>query len=38
LSLPALFGKLAFTLWLVIKSAKPPALDATAALPPFSSV
>jgi hypothetical protein len=27
---PALFGELAIMLWLVIKGAKPPALDATA--------
>jgi len=30
ISQPALFGELAFMLWLVIKGAKPPALDATA--------
>jgi hypothetical protein len=30
MSQPALFGELAFMLWLVIKGAKPPALDATA--------
>jgi Domain of unknown function (DUF4386) len=29
-SQPALFGELALMLWLVIKGAKPPALDATA--------
>ncbi len=29
-SQPAVFGELAFMLWLVIKGAKPPALDATA--------
>jgi hypothetical protein len=28
ISLPALFGELAIMLWLVIKGAKPPALDA----------
>jgi len=27
---PAVFGELAFMLWLLIKGAKPPALDATA--------
>jgi hypothetical protein len=27
---PAVFGEIAFMLWLVIKGAKPPALDATA--------
>jgi hypothetical protein len=27
---PALFGEVAFMLWLVIKGAKPPALDAAA--------
>jgi hypothetical protein len=27
LSQPALFGELAFMLWLVIKGARPPALD-----------
>ena len=27
---PAVFGKLAFMFWLLIKGAKPPALDATA--------
>ena len=27
---PALFGEVAFMLWLLIKGAKPPALDATA--------
>ena len=26
---PAFFGEIAFMLWLVIKGAKPPALDAT---------
>ena len=31
ISLPALFGELAIMLWLVIKGAKPPALDAAAA-------
>ena len=30
ISQPALFGELAFMLWLVIKGARPPALDATA--------
>jgi hypothetical protein len=30
ISQPALFGELAFMLWLVIKGAKPPALDTTA--------
>jgi hypothetical protein len=30
ISQPALFGELVFMLWLVIKGAKPPALDATA--------
>jgi len=30
ISTPALFGELAIMLWLVIKGAKPPALDATA--------
>jgi len=29
-SQPAAFGEVAFMLWLVIKGAKPPALDATA--------
>jgi len=29
-SQPAFFGEIAFMLWLVIKGAKPPALDATA--------
>ena len=29
LSQPALFGELAFMLWLVIKGAKPPALETT---------
>jgi hypothetical protein len=32
-SQPAFFGEVAFMLWLVIKGAKPPALDATASLP-----
>jgi hypothetical protein len=27
---PAVFGELAFMFWLVIKGARPPALDATA--------
>jgi len=27
---PAVFGETAFMLWLIIKGAKPPALDATA--------
>jgi len=27
---PAVFGELAFMFWLLIKGAKPPALDATA--------
>ena len=27
---PTVFGKLAFMFWLLIKGAKPPALDATA--------
>ena len=31
-SQPALFGEVAFMLWLVIKGAKPPALDAAASL------
>ncbi len=30
ISQPALFGELALMLWLVIKGAKPPALDAAA--------
>jgi len=29
-SQPAVFGELAFMFWLLIKGAKPPALDATA--------
>jgi Domain of unknown function (DUF4386) len=29
-SQPAFFGEVAFMLWLVIKGARPPALDATA--------
>jgi hypothetical protein len=29
-SQPAFFGEIAFMLWLVIKGARPPALDATA--------
>ena len=32
-SQPALFGEIAFMLWLVIKGARPPALDAAAATP-----
>jgi len=28
-SQPAFFGKIAFMLWLLIKGARPPALDAT---------
>jgi hypothetical protein len=32
-SQPAVFGELAFMFWLVIKGAKPPALDATASSP-----
>jgi uncharacterized protein DUF4386 len=32
-SQPAFFGEIAFMLWLVIKGAKPPALDATASSP-----
>jgi hypothetical protein len=36
-SQPALFGELAFMLWLVIKGAKPPALDATALSSALSS-
>jgi hypothetical protein len=31
-SQPAFFGEIAFMLWLVIKGAKPAALDATASL------
>jgi len=34
LSQPALFGEVAFMLWLVIKGAKPPALDAAASSSP----
>ncbi len=30
ISQPAFFGELALMLWLIIKGAKPPALDATA--------
>jgi hypothetical protein len=30
-SQPALFGEIALMLWLVIKGARPPALDATVA-------
>jgi hypothetical protein len=29
-SQPAFFGEIAFMLWLIIKDARPPALDATA--------
>lgn len=29
IAFPALIGEMAFMLWLVIKGAKPPALDAT---------
>jgi hypothetical protein len=32
-SQPAFFGEIAFMLWLVIKGARPPALDAAAATP-----
>ena len=32
-SQPAFFGEIALMLWLVIKGAKPPALDATASSP-----
>jgi hypothetical protein len=32
-SQPAFFGELAFMFWLVIKGARPPALDATASSP-----
>jgi hypothetical protein len=32
LAQPALLGELAFMLWLVIKGARPPAMDAAAAV------
>ena len=32
-SQPAFFGEIALMLWLVIKGARPPALDATASSP-----
>jgi hypothetical protein len=32
-SQPAFFGEVAFMLWLLIRGAKPPALDATASSP-----